>query len=109
MELALLVVRIRHRYPTPTLPANTKPPVRLIQIDGPSQHQQPGSDRVITTPALITEPSTGDHPGTFDTDIIPALRNLTKMIDQRLHLAPSWDLVANAECCECGLIVIPTA
>jgi hypothetical protein len=23
--------------------------------------------------------------------------NLTKMIDQRLRLAPSWDLVANAE------------
>jgi len=34
----------------------------------------------------LAEPSTGDHASVFDTDIITALPDIPKMINQRLQL-----------------------
>jgi hypothetical protein len=88
MELTFLAVWVRHRCTTPTLPANTDPLVLLVLINSPSKHQQPGSNQVMTPPAYTTEPSTCDHTGTFSADVVAALRNIPKMIDQRLQFGP---------------------
>jgi hypothetical protein len=82
-----LAVWVRDRCSPPALPANTDPFVQLVLINGTGKHQQPVSDQVRAPPAYTAEPSTGNHTSTFGADIVPALRNFPKMIDQRLQFS----------------------
>jgi hypothetical protein len=52
------------------------------------QHQQPGSDQVLTPLPDAGEPATGDHTSTFGADVVAALCNSSKMIDQRFQFGP---------------------
>jgi hypothetical protein len=52
------------------------------------EHKKSGRDQVLTRPDRLGEPCTGDDSSTLGTDVIAALRLLTKMINQRSKLWP---------------------
>lgn len=53
-----------------------------------AEHEKPGGDQLLTPPDRTGEPSSGDNARTFCPDIVPALRLLSKMINEGSKLRP---------------------
>jgi hypothetical protein len=67
--------------PAVTLPTNPHPLVEFVKINRTGEHQQPCGYEFLTSPHAASEPGTGDGAGAFCSDVVAALRHLTKMID----------------------------
>ena len=65
------------RVPSPR-PHSTQ---EVIKINVTCQRQKPGSNQVLTSPGRSGEPRTSDHTSALGSDIVAALRLLTKMIN----------------------------
>jgi hypothetical protein len=70
----------------PTLPTNLYTPVKLVKIDGPGEHQQPGGDQVLAPLTHAGEPRARNDSHAFGSDVVAALRDLAEMINERLQL-----------------------
>jgi hypothetical protein len=66
-----LLGRTDHR-PSPTLPTLPHPPVKLVKINMPGQHEQVGGDEFLTPSSGFGEPPAGYGPGALHADIVAA-------------------------------------
>jgi hypothetical protein len=71
-----------------TFPTGPHPPVKLVKINRPGQHQQARCDEFLASPATSSEPATGNHAGAFGAEVAAALSYLAEMINQRLQCGP---------------------
>jgi hypothetical protein len=76
---------VRHCRAAATFPTDPHPPVKLVKINRPGQHQQPCCDEFLTSPGDTGEPATGDDPNAFCAEVVAALGHLGEVINQRLQ------------------------
>jgi hypothetical protein len=69
-------------------PTNPHPPVEVLKINRPGEHEKAGGDEFVTLPDGASEPPAGDHSGALSADVVPPLRGLAEIIDERLQLGP---------------------
>src|SRR5215217_9732608 len=70
--------------PAPTLPTHPNPAVKFVKIDIAGEHQQSGGDEFVTLPDRASEPPASNDAGAFGPDVIAALSDLAKVVDERL-------------------------
>jgi hypothetical protein len=79
---------VRNLCPAATPPTSPHTPVKFVKINMTGQHQQSGRDEVFASPSGAREPGTGDGSGALYADVVASLRDLTKVINQRLQFGP---------------------
>src|SRR5829696_6256446 len=74
----LLVDPRRRSQPTRTQRSSS------VKIDIAGEHQQSGGDEFVTLPDRASEPPASNDAGAFGPDVIAALSDLAKVVDERL-------------------------